>query len=461
MTVTQAFPMIVWGNVGGVLIVYLAVIDLKILAMFMIGISGIAYGLGGKSRHRDMLGSMFAIGMLIFGVVLVKNSGIGSSDTPWIQWLIDVIDNRIWLALFLGVILKAMIQSGFVIALLEISLAQAGVINLAQVIAIFLGTRIATSLLSWILSAPYRSPGKQLMMIQVFYNLIGSVVFLILLCAEEYMGLPLVQRILSSISTDVSMQVASMALLYCGVTSVAVTLLQRPVLGVVDRLWPVSDDSEIGETHFITEQALQHPETAIKLAAKEQAGLIWYLVSHMAEFRKCMAAKDTQSECLHYHVSFQTVAKELNAFLIDLGNRSLSTKSFRRFLIIQERQGILTALESHVYQFASEEQYATAHPQVHGMAMRFMEALDFILLVAQSAFETHSSSDINVLKSLTDKRTTTRDELKKDFLSKHSQLDEAIQSRVLDMAILFEKTVWLIKLLAESLETEESSEATS
>ncbi len=48
MTVTQAFPMIVWGNVGGVLIVYLAVIDLKILAMFMIGISGIAYGLGGK-----------------------------------------------------------------------------------------------------------------------------------------------------------------------------------------------------------------------------------------------------------------------------------------------------------------------------------------------------------------------------------------------------------------------------
>ncbi len=107
-------------------------------------------------------------------------------------------------------------------------------------------------------------------MVQGFYSLLGSVVFLVLLYIEEYMGLPLVQSLLLSISTDVSMQVASMALLYCGVTSIAVTLLQRPVLGVVDRLWPVSDDSEIGETHFITEQALRHPETAIELAVKER-----------------------------------------------------------------------------------------------------------------------------------------------------------------------------------------------
>jgi hypothetical protein len=77
-------------------------------------------------------------------------------------------------------------------------------------------------------------------------------------------------------------------------------------------------------------------------------------------------------------------------------------------------------------------------------------------VTARSVFETPSAPDIEVLKSLTGKRTATMAELKKEFLSKHSQLNEEFKGRVLDMAMLFEKTIWLIHLLAESIDAENS-----
>ena len=457
MTVAQAFPMVVWGNVGGVLIVYLAVINVRVLAFFLLGIAGIAYGLGGKSKHQDLFGSAFAIGMLILGVVLVKGSNLADSNASWVNWLVDMMGSSIWLAFLLGVVLKTVLQSGFVIALLEISLIQAGLIDLAQVVAIFLGTRVSTSLFSWILSTPYRSAGKQLMMIQVFYNLIGSAVFLVLLYVEELFGLPALQWSLRKISADTSIQVASMALVYCCGTSMALTLVKNPLLALVDHLWKVSDKSEIGNVRYINQQALEHPETAIELADREQSGFMDYMILQMAEMRKYMMTNTAQSDSPYYHRSFQKVAKELSTFLIDLGNCQISTESFKRFLLIQERQGILTSLESHVYQFAFKERNAAADPQIQDTAMRFMEALDIILLTAQSVFETRSASENEILLSITGKRTTQINDLRKNIHSKYSQLDEDRRGKVMDMAILFEKTVWLVHLIAESIGSYELS----
>ena len=151
------------------------------------------------------------------------------------------------------------------------------------------------------------------------------------------------------------------------------------------------------------------------------------------------------------------MAKELSTFLIDLGNCQISTESFKRFLLIQERQGILTSLESHVYQFAFKERNTAADPQIQDTAMRFMEALDFILLTAQSVFETRSASENEILMSITGKRTTQINDQRKNIHSKYSQLDEDRRGKVMDMAILFEKTVWLVHLIAESIGSYELS----
>ena len=42
--------------------------------------------------------------------------------------------------------------------------------------------------------------------------------------------------------------------------------------------------------------------------------------------------------------------------------------------------------------------------------------------------------------------------------SKHSQLSEDLKSRMMDMTVQFEKKVWLLHLLATSMDAEESQD---
>ena len=452
MTVAQALPMVVWGNVGGVVIVYLAVINLKVLALFLIGIAGIAYGFGNRSRLRNLLGSLLGISMLIFGVVLVKQSAQGAYDAAWLEGLFSLIDGRLWAAFLLGCALKVITQSGLVLALLEISLAEAGIINLAEVVAIFLGSRVATSVSSWLFSLSYQGPGKQLMMIQVFYNLIGSTVLLAVLYLETWTHLPLVQALLTTISDNISIQVASLALVYCLATSLLITLIREPFLRYIEGRWPYREDTDPFAPRFISDQALNSPETALDLVDLEQTDLVKRLQRYIELMREPPTDKAAQSALNHSHEAFRSVAKKINVFLVDLGNQNLSTDTFDRFLTTQNRQGILISLENQVFAFADSRTQIGGHERLGQVIERLMESLDFILLTAIDAFATRDPHDIRTLSIMTGDKGSTMKKMRDVYLGQDGRFDGREQDALLDSTRLFERTVWLLHLLIASLE---------
>ena len=459
MTVAQALPMVVWGNVGGVLIIYLAVIDLKLLALFAIGISGIAYGFGGKSRLRNLFGSFLGIGMLILGVVLVKESAEGAYDLDWLRGLFDMVAGRLWVAFLLGWLLKLLTQSGLVLALLEISLLQAGIIGLPEVIAIFLGSRMATSVNAWLFSAALRGPGKQLMMIQVSYNLIGSVVFMLLLYVEYWTSMPAIERLLEGISSDSSMQVATLALLYCVATSLAVTLLRVPLLAFIQRRWAYQEHDDPFEPRYINELALASPETAMDLMDREQVDLLrrtqQYLGLIVGGEADPAAVKAGRKDLQHGHEAFRVVAKKVNVFLVDLGNRSLSNDSFGRFLGQQNRQGMLISLENQVYEFSASPAHGSGQGEGSGhlgeVIGRFRESMDFILSTAVDTLESRDPLDVHTLESITADRGATMERLRELYLADDSRLSSADKNTLLDATRYFERGVWLVHLLVQSL----------
>src|SRR5262245_48985241 len=81
-TVRRVLPIVTWANVGTCALIFVAVLDLRLVILYLIGLAGAAFAFD-RSHRSDALGAVFGIGMLFYGIELMKDGAEPLKSLPW------------------------------------------------------------------------------------------------------------------------------------------------------------------------------------------------------------------------------------------------------------------------------------------------------------------------------------------------------------------------------------------
>src|SRR5262245_64066534 len=86
-TVRKAIPIVTWANVGCCALIFAAVVDLRLLILYLIGLAGAAFAFD-RSHKSVALGAVFGVGMLFYGIELMKSGVEPLKNSPWFTELL-------------------------------------------------------------------------------------------------------------------------------------------------------------------------------------------------------------------------------------------------------------------------------------------------------------------------------------------------------------------------------------
>lgn len=133
-----------------------------------------------NSRKKDIGSIMVGFAVLMYGMVLMKDAVEPLKDSPDFQSLLTKFDNPL-LGVLVGTVVTGIIQSSAAsIGILQTLAENTGTITFGMAIPIIMGQNIGTCVTALISSFGVNRSAKKVAVIHIAFNVIGTVVFLIL-----------------------------------------------------------------------------------------------------------------------------------------------------------------------------------------------------------------------------------------------------------------------------------------
>ena len=153
----QAAPMVYWGNAGSSLIAFVSMLSVKIFALLLLGVTAFGLTFHYPKRLVQGYGAMFGLGMIMFGLFLVKNGAAGFAAMEEVSSLVQFIHGNYTLCFVVGLILTLVVQSNIAIMLISIAMATAGLFGLEETAMGIFGAQAG-----FFPHTPRAAPGKSL-----------------------------------------------------------------------------------------------------------------------------------------------------------------------------------------------------------------------------------------------------------------------------------------------------------
>src|SRR5262245_61398063 len=127
-TVRRALPILTWANVGCCALIFVAVLDVRLAILYLLGVAGAAFAFD-RSHRNHALGAVFGIGMLFYGIEMMKTGAEPLKSLPWFSDMLNGTHNPLLLAFIAGAAVSFVTQSSTAVAILAIGLAQTGLLG--------------------------------------------------------------------------------------------------------------------------------------------------------------------------------------------------------------------------------------------------------------------------------------------------------------------------------------------
>lgn len=236
----------------------------------VLALIGIIMYMSGKNKKKDVGEILLGFAVLMFGMESMSGAVKPLADVPEFTNILTMFSNPI-LGIIVGAALTAVIQSSSASVGILQALSVTGAFTYSSVIPIIMGQNIGTCVTAMISSIGGNKGARRTAYVHLYFNLIGTVVFLIL-----YYGL---NKIIGFSFADETVGVAGIALLH-SCFNIFTTVVLLPFTRGLEKLAyltiPASEDEkkveEDSELHVLDNRFLQTPGFAIEqcrsLAAK-------------------------------------------------------------------------------------------------------------------------------------------------------------------------------------------------
>ena len=396
ITIRGALATILGGTVGVTGLVMIVTFDIKVVALYVVGIAGAVVVTEKLSRFRAIAASFLGGAMIILGLVILREAAAPLADEPWFRDMVQGTGNSLILAFFVAALLTFIVQSSGAVSVFGISLAAVEVISVDQAIMIIYGSFFGSSAIVYALSASLRGHSRQVAMYLVIYNVLVCAVVVPLLYAELYLDVPSVKALIFATGLDLPQQ---LALVYV-IISVVPAPIMLAGLGVssrvLERLWPVSEIDELSRTEFIHDHASVDVETSLMLVDLEQRRAFRMLPRYFELVRE---RKDVGP----LRDATRTVLTEIEEFLSDLQSlHPMQGVEDRNALV--NRQKLLAWLADAVAVMSAALVELGDRPSLKQFQENICEGVDGVFLSLNNAMEGDDRQSWDIATRLTGDR---------------------------------------------------------
>ena len=441
----RAFSIILGGNAGSVLVLLILVLDVKLFALYALGIAGIVMVVERIKDYRQIATGLFGISMLFLGLVLVREYASPLAEESWFSEVLGWMEISLWFS-FLGAIALTLIAQSFVLTVaLGVSMATIGVMTIDQAMMVTFGACIGSSLMLLILSANFTGTSRQIAMFQVAFNFIACLIFVPLFLFELNSGIPLLKALATAIDTTLSHQVVIFALLYVVLAALLLLAVLTPTVRLYERLWPATKEEEMSRPRYIHDRAFGALDMALRLVDLEQRRLLPMFSEYFDAVRR-EEPIDRQRETV------RSLMSRIDEFLEEAKPRYLMgwTEGFNSALT---RQKLLTWLEEQLTELCTELTVLPGGSTLGGLKSSFVEGIDTVFLILDQELSAGHEDSWSNAAELTGDRSELMRRMRATYMSGDIELSEAEQVNLFNITNSVEQIFFLLSKLTEETQS--------
>ena len=177
MTLTQAAGVIMGANIGTTITGWILVLKIGKYGLPILGLAAFAYLFSKGDRVRYIAMAIMGIGMVFFGLELMKDACSHIKELPTFEAWFGRFDATtvvgMMQCMLTGCILTVMVQSSSATLGITIALALTGVINYPTAAALVLGENIGTTITALLASIGANTNARRAAYFHVVFNMIG------------------------------------------------------------------------------------------------------------------------------------------------------------------------------------------------------------------------------------------------------------------------------------------------
>ena len=182
MSLTQAIGVILGANVGTTVTGWILVLKVGKYGLPLLGVAGMVFLFSNKDRIRYSAMMLMGIGMVFFGLELMKNGFKPIREIPeflamFSKFTPDTITGLL-LCASTGALITAIVQSSSASVGIVMSMAITGIINFETAVALVLGMNIGTTITAFLASLGASTNAKRTAYAHTLINCIGALIFI-------------------------------------------------------------------------------------------------------------------------------------------------------------------------------------------------------------------------------------------------------------------------------------------
>ncbi len=436
----------------------------------VLALIGVAFILFSKKEMRKNIGSiLIGFAILMFGMDTMSSAVKPLANEPGFTNLLLMFSNPV-LGVIAGAVLTAIIQSSSASVGILQALCVTGAVNFSAAVPIIMGQNIGTCVTAILSCVGANKNAKRAALVHLYFNIIGSFVFLILFYT--------LNAVLHFPFMEASASALGIAVVHSVFNLFAVILLmpfRRQLVNLACMTIPQSDEEQKeipSDFSLLDERFLDTPSFAV-----EQCRTVAIQMAHLAKEGLFGAIelingfdKEKAQRVLELEDIVDRYEDELGTYLVKISSRDLSEKDSRTVSILLHSIGDFERLSDHSVNIIEALQ------QMHGKDMEFsnkarkelnifIEAIKEIVDKSVVVFEQEDFELAKTIEPLEEVIDDLNDELKKRHIKRLRKGKCTIELGMMltDLTTNFERVadhcsniaVCLLQLTEDSFDTHE------
>jgi phosphate:Na+ symporter len=267
MNLYQAAGVIMGANIGTTVTSQLVSFNLSAYAPVFLFVGVLMTQFVKNDRSKKIGEVVLGFGVLFMGLSLMSSSMSSLKDSPEIVELLSGLRSPI-LAVLMGTVITAIIQSSSVTVSIVLLMAQQGLLQLPICFYIILGCNIGACMSAMLASLNGKKDAKRAALIHLFFNIIGTILMYIVLTFAGGLVLDIIVKISGS---DPGRCVANAHTLFKICQVIVLLPFTKGIVKLTYLAVPGEDKSldEEYELLYIGKKAMFSPATAVVEAVRE------------------------------------------------------------------------------------------------------------------------------------------------------------------------------------------------
>ena len=263
MTLKQAISVIMGANIGTTFTAQLIAFRITYTWPFLVAVGFIFYFFFKQKRIKTSGFVIFSLGILLLGMVLMSQAVYPLRQNENFQSLMLLLSDYAILALLVGAIFTAIVQSSTAATGVILAMTMDGLIPLDAALPLILGTNVGTCVTALLASIGTSLPARRAAVSHVAFNVFGALIFLLFL--TQFRDLVL----FVSPADDLTRQVANAHTLFSVITTLIFLPLITPFTLLITKMVPGKENGLVNGPIYLDWNMVETPHVAVNLAKQE------------------------------------------------------------------------------------------------------------------------------------------------------------------------------------------------